>query len=265
MLITGSIVVLILGLLLFTRYRFDNMVSQERDALFDYELLTEVIEERDLDSFPEIMRRYLVKAGVIGKARYSHVVFQQRGAIQKGETGKWISFTANQYMSTGNPGFIWKANAFPMMVRDKYAFGKGEVRISLLGLKNVEVASSYETHQSSLGRYFGELLWFPIGFLDEDISWMAIDNTTVKGTITKDGISFEGYFYFDENGLIETFRGKRYRYKDMENFIGKATDYMQVSGLLIPKKMTAIWDLPEGPMEYFKAEISDYRIIEPTR
>jgi hypothetical protein len=140
--------------------------------------------------------------------------------------------------------------------------GTGEILVNLLGLRKLVSVSTPETAQSALGRYFGELLWFPIGFLDKDIQWEAVDDTTIKGVITKDGISFDGYFHFTENGLIDSFKGQRYRDTTLENFTGKAADYQLMDGLLIPKKMTAIWELEQGSLEYFKATISQYQIIK---
>jgi hypothetical protein len=35
-----------------------------------------------------------------------------------------------------------------------------------------------------------------------------------------------------------------------------------MQGLLIPKTMTAIWELEGGNLEYFKAEVSEYQLID---
>lgn len=254
-------VTVILIFLIIGRLTFDNSVKKERTVLFSETNKNERITVEDLEQLPERMKQYLLQVGVIGKPKYCNITFRQNGSIRTDPNKKWLNFKATQYMSSHTGGFIWNARSFPMMIRDKYMSGKGEVKVNLLGIKNVAVAASPETHQSSLGRYFGELLWFPIGFLDPDISWEEVDSRTVKGVIVKHGISFEGFFHFDEAGLIHRFTGKRYRDIHLDDFTGKAEDYKEIEGLLIPGKMTAIWNLEGGDLEYFVATISDYNII----
>jgi hypothetical protein len=208
------------------------------------------------------MGNYLKKVGVIGKRKKCNVVFKQHGTIKTDPNKDWLKFTATQYMSSKTSGFIWKARAFPLFIRDKYMFGTGEIKVSFMGLKDLVVVSTAETNQSALGRYFGEHIWFPVAFMDKDIQWENHDASTVKGIITKGSVSVEGYFHFSEDGLIDHFRGKRYRDTTLENFRGIAENYKVMQGLLIPKTMTAIWELEGGNLEYFKAEVSEYQLID---
>ncbi len=258
----GILILLFLVIILFNVSFFNNTIKKEKYLLFDSKSIpVEKISEADLEHLPELMKNYLIKAKIIGKSKYCNVTFSQKGTIKTDPKKGWISFTAVQYMSSKNPGFIWKARALPMLIRDKYMDQKGEVKISLLGLKDV-ASLGPEVDQSSLGRYFGELIWFPIGFLDPDIIWKQIDTTKVKGTITKGDLSLTGYFYFDETGMIKSFSTQRYRDTTLEDFIAEAGEYKNYDGLLIPNKMTAIWNLKGEKFEYFKADIVSYELTE---
>ncbi|GAA4273392.1 DUF6544 family protein [Aquimarina gracilis] len=259
--IVGILVLLIIIISLIGISSFDKKVKKEKTILFTSNaILKEKISENDLKELPELMKNYLIKTKIIGKPKYCHVTFRQKGKIQTDPKKGWISFSAIQHMSSNNPGFIWKAKALPMLIRDKYLNQKGEVLVSLLGIKNVEQHTGAEVDQSSLGRYFGELIWFPIGFLDPDITWENVDHKTVKGTITKDNQSLIGYFYFDENGMIESYRTKRYRGTTLEDFIGEVGEYKLYNQMLLPNKMIAIWDLEDRRLVYFNASIIDYKI-----
>lgn len=243
-------------------YTFQNKIKKQRDALFTNELSTRIIAEEDLTPFPPLMRNYLLKSGVVGKARHGNLTFQQKGMIKSDPKKKWMSLKATQYMSSRNAGFIWFARAFPVYIVDSFFRGVGAVKVNLLGLKNLALFSTPETHQSALGRYFGELLWFPIAFLDGDIVWETLDKSTVKGTIRKAGLEFTGYFSFSEDGWIHSFRGQRYRDTTLENFVGRAENYTNMNGLFIPQQMTAIWELDDGSFPYFKASIVAYTISQ---
>ncbi len=263
--IIGGIVLLVLIIGITGITSFNSSVEKEKTALFSSnKILDEKIIENDLDILPDVMKNYLIKVKAVGKPKYCNIVFKQKGKIKTDPKKNWLPFTATQYMSSNNSGFIWKARAFPMLIRDKYVDHKGEVKVSLLGLRNMIVFSGSKVDQSSLGRYLGELIWFPIGFLDPDISWSVIDPKTIKATITKSDQTLEGYFVFDKNGMIECFKTKRYRDTFLENFIGEVGEYQDYNGLLIPNTMTAIWDLKDGKLDYFKASIIDYKFEDTT-
>lgn len=254
--ITLLITVSVLGIL-----SFNASIKKERTIVFNSNKEVEKkINVKDLDIFPDLMKKYLIKAKIIGKSKHCNVTFTQKGKIKTSSKKRWLRFTASQYMSSYSFGFIWKATALPMLIRDKYTNGKGEVRVSLLGLKDIVLFSGKKVDQSSLGRYLGELIWFPIGFLDPDISWDMIDPKTVKATIIKNNLILEGLFIFDQSGMISRFKTKRYRDTQLENFIGEVGEYKEYNGLLIPNTMIAIWDFKNEKEEYFKANIVDYKL-----
>ena len=259
--ILGFVVLTIVIIIAIGILSFQLGIEKEKKALFATTRTSTTIIEEDLDRLPKLMKDYLLKVGVVGQPRYCNVMFRQSGTIKTDQKKDWLRFKAAQYVSSENSGFIWKARAFPIFIRDKFQDGKGEVKVNLLGIKNLAVVSNFETNQSSLGRYFGELLWFPMGFLDEDIAWTEIDHDTIKGTIVKGDLTFEGYFQFNKEGLITAFRGKRYRDVVLEDFRGEAGNYILMNDILVPKTMTAIWELEQGDLEYFKAAITDYEVI----
>lgn len=255
------IVLVLVFLILVGPIGFNKKIEKERKAFFAmYPTEAIKISGQELQGFPPLMKTYLKKVGVLGKLKNCTLAFKQKGQIKTNPKKGWINFTANQYMTAIHPGFIWKAKAFPMYIRDKSIKGKGEVKISILGLRDIMVFDGYKTNQSALGRCLGELVFFPIAFLSEDISWEPINGQSVMATLTIGGESAKGIFYFDKEGLIERFETLRYRDENLERFTGKALDYTIFGDLLIPTKMIAIWNLPEGDLEYFKATISDYKI-----
>ncbi|WP_378182836.1 DUF6544 family protein [Aquimarina sp. SS2-1] len=240
---------------------FNSNVEKEKEVLFDANIKSnDKILLEDLDTLPDLVKNYLIKVGVVGKLKHCNVVFNQKGRIRDNPDKKWIQFTATQYMSSTNSGFIWKAKSLPMLIRDKSINAKGEVKVSFLGLKNVAQLSGLEVDQSSLGRYLGELIWFPIGFLDPNISWKTMDITSVKATMVKGDLTLEGFFFFNQNGLIDRFETKRYRDLTLEDFTGEVGAYKNYDGLLIPESMTAIWNLKKQKFEYFESTVVDYKI-----
>lgn len=262
LIIIGSILILLTVISIVGIVSFNASIEKEKVLLFDKNREIDAkITLKDLDDFPDLMKNYLSKVKIVGKPKYCNAIFTQKGEIRTSPEKKWLPFFATQYMSSNNFGFIWKAKALPMLIRDKYTNGKGEVKVSVLGLKNIVLFSGQKVDQSSLGRYLGELIWFPIGFLNPDISWEAIDYRTIKATVVKENHTLEGFFIFNQNGMIDHFKTKRYRDTELEDFIGELGEYEDYNGLLIPNTMTAIWDLKKGKLKYFKATILDYKLM----
>ena len=124
----------------------------------------------------------------------------------------------------------------------------------------MDVQRSEKTDESALGRFLGELVLYPIGFLNQDITWRIINDKSVSAKLTQNGTSTEGVFHFDDKGLIDHFVARRYRNESLETFTGKLEIYQEKSGHLIPTRLRAIRNLKEGDFEYFNCDIVDYRI-----
>ncbi|MGI9550657.1 MAG: DUF6544 family protein, partial [Aurantibacter sp.] len=159
-----SIVVFFGLLIFFGFYRFQTSVLREKESMFNQHGKAEnTIAEADLETLPSLMKIYLEKVGIVGKCKDCHVIFKQTGKIKTAPKRKWTSFTATQYMTASSPNFIWSAQSFPMFIKDKSVNGKGEVKVSLFGLKDVAKSDGHKTDKSALARCLGELMFYPIG------------------------------------------------------------------------------------------------------
>lgn len=248
--------ILIIGLL-----NFNYKINKEKAELFFSTTKGEEnITMQDIEQLPELIKNYLIKTKALGKCKDCNLILKQRGKIRTDVNKKWLHFIAKQYMSWKHPGFIWKAKSFPMLVRDKYLNGIGEVNVNLLGLKSIGIAKNEKVNQGSLIRYFGELTFYPHGFLDKRITWSEINKSSIKGTLTLENTSVTGTFYFDKDGFVKSFKAKRYKTDSLENFAGLVSDYKTFDGMFIPAKMKAVWNLEGIDFEYFNTTITDYKI-----
>lgn len=258
-----TIVLIILVVLPFYgAIRIRSAITKEKEALFGPVTVGKrAVATSELDSLPQNLRSFLIKSGVVGKSRDSNVIFKQQGRIMTAQNKKWRLFKATQFMSGTSPGFIWSAISFPLFIRDKCLKGVGEVKVNLLGLKDVAKYEGINTNKSALTRYLGELMFYPIGLLSKDISWKILSDDALGASLKVHDVRAEGSFYFNEEGLLYRFESQRYMGEQLENFTGLAEEYKMMSGMYIPTKMKAIWNLENGDFEYFNAEIKDYRIV----
>ena len=258
----GIFLILILPLTLFYgHYHFYRSIEKEVNIMFNAHGKKEKpVTLKDLDTLPDQLKHYLLKVGVIDACKDCNVIFKQTGRIKTGQHKSWTDFTANQYMTANAPNFIWSAKSFPMFIRDKSCNGNGEVKVSLFGLIDIAKTNGKKTDESALARSLGELLFYPVGFLSETISWEVMPEGSLKAKVLVNQTTAEGIFYFNAEGLLYRFESKRYMGETLENFTGIAEDYKQMGELFIPSKMRAIWNLKKGDFEYFNSTITDYKI-----
>ena len=253
-----SFIFLLILILLVGYVKFNNTIKKEKTILFSSSSSAVNVTPADIKHLPELIKNYLVKTNILGSCKNCSITLKQKGKIRSAPEKKWMPFTAVQHMSWNHPGFIWKAKLFPVLVRDKYLNGRGEVKVNFSGIKNIEVSKGSTIDSGALLRYFGELAYYPQGFLDNRITWEEINSNTVKGTLMLKDITVSGTFYFNEEGWIYKFEARRYFGDSLQNFTGLVDNYREFNGIMIPSGMTAVWNLNEGDFEYFKATVTDY-------
>ncbi len=259
-----TIAILIISIILLIIYgnsSFNSKIQSEIDILLNRDAVSnKIISKKDLEPLPELLQNYLLKVNITGKPMEANLVIEQQGRIRKYPSNKWLSFKAKQYMSVTKAEFIWKAKSFPMLVRDKFMDGSGEMKVNFLGIKDIEVAKGSKIDQGSLTRYLAELPIYPNALLDKRIKWKEIDDHSLKATIQAENIIAEGIFNFDTEGWITSFRTKRYMVDSLQEFTGVFENYRDFNGLIIPDELTAIWNMANGDYQYFKCKITSYSL-----
>lgn len=222
-----------------------------------------VITEEHLSGLPPPVRRYLRFAGVVGRPSIRTAHLKQNGMFLRER--KWMPFTADQYILTEPPGFVWKARFqfMPLLnlsVIDMFAGGHGRLEAKLLGLLTVMEASGPETDEGELQRYLAETAWFPSALVSPAIEWEAIDTLAAKATLRAAKVAAPATFHFDEQDRLKRVTARRYMAQSpgfvQRDWCGEFDDYETVSGLRIPTRAKVMWRLETGDLEYFRGEIT---------
>lgn len=225
-----------------------------------------VITEAQLAGLPDPVRRYLIYAQVVGKAPIRTVRLKQTGAMPMGEGAPWHPLTAEQYVTTNPPAFLWHGtlHPFPLVsvsAMDTYAGGHGTMVIKALSLVPLGAVRGSEMDQGELLRYLGETAWFPTALLADSIQWQAIDAESARATISLPGIAVSGIFHIDAQGRYTHFTAERYRREGkqqvLRSWMGRWDDYCPIDGFRIPMKAEASWMLESGPRSYFRGRVTE--------
>ncbi len=264
----SAVIVLGITLVYVDKRLFDGKVEKEVQELFESAEAgePEVITEEDLKGLPEPVQRHLRHAGVVGRKKVNSVRLKQEGRFRQGEDGSWMSFEAEQYYTTEQPGFIWKTDmSFLPLVsvvgRDKYYNGEGNMLIKLPPFIKIADARGDDIDQGTLVRYLNEIMWFPTAYLSDYISWESIDSTSTRATMTDHGTTVSAVLYFDETGRLVDFVADRYYAggdeTTLETWTTPIKEYGEMEGLRIPVKGEGVWELDSGSFAYIELEVTE--------
>lgn len=226
----------------------------------------ERITEKDIQHLPDVVQRYLRHVNVIGKEKIKTVRLKQRGNFRLKPEDDFKTMKAEQYVNTEAGEFYWKGKVGIITAIDKFIGGRGNMTVKLLGLIKVAEMEGKKIDQGELIRFLAEGVWFPTIFVEDIITWKALNNGVVKATLTLNNISVSSMFYFNEKDEIYRITAKRYMEKDgkftLEDWEIQIREYKTFNGILIPKKSHVIWNLNTGKFCWYKLEILeiDYNV-----
>jgi Family of unknown function (DUF6544) len=220
------------------------------------------VSEAMLDGLPEPVQRYLRYSGVIGKPFVRTVHLRQKGRMHLASGTPWVPVKAEQWYSVRTPGFVWYATLhigpIPIVrARDIYRTGAGHMLIKAASLITVADAKGKEIDQGEMVRYLSEMIWFPSAFLEDNVSFEAIDARSARVTLTDCGRTASGTLFFDADGRLTEFVAQRYAGSNLETWSVSITAYEEFEELKLPVSGKAVWKLADGDQEYIEITITE--------
>jgi hypothetical protein len=111
-------------------------------------------------------------------------------------------------------------------------------------------------------RLLGEMAWFPTALLPRPgLTWTPIDTRRAKATLTDNDTTVSLEFTFDERGdILEMFAPDRFA-EASGAFVKRPWRVQTLEtgerhGMRIPVRSRVEWLLPDGPLPYWKGEIT---------
>jgi len=232
----------------------------ERNRDHEVEVFTEGL----IKDLPELLKKYLRVCGYINSpVPINADTYWAESWLKMSPTRDWGKLHTIQFNSVKPLGRLayMKFSAMPVATRDLYRDGYGEMHGKLFNLIKVVFDNGKEIAQSALITTFLEFMFIPGYLLLDNVKWEQIDDCSVRGTLTDNGIEVSGVFYFNEDGLFTRFEtfdryftvGKN-SYKKVK-FSAVVESYKAQDNLLVCEKVKVAWHLPEGEFEYYKGTV----------
>jgi hypothetical protein len=224
------------------------------------------ISEETFAHLPEPVQRYMRWTGVVGKPWIHTAYVRQEGKFRMAADKPWMPMKAEQVFTVDPPGMAWRARfkmfGLPLFrANDSYRDGQGHMFGKAAGLFTIFDDRSEKLTLGTLTRYLSEMIWFPIAYLGDKVTWTAVNNNSADVTLSDHGRTASGRMVFDELGRPVTFETMRYREMNSEYVLAPwhtpNLEYGERGGLNIPVRGQVYWDMPEGKLVY-----GDFRIVE---
>ena len=216
-----------------------------------------MVTEDMLSGLPEPVQRYLQYTGIVGKPLARTVFLRQQGRVRLAGQ-RWIPLQAQEWFSVRPPGFVWDATmrvaGIPVgRARDMYQSGHGRMLIKAASLVTVANIEGEEMDQGSMMRYLSEVMWFPSAFLEDNVSFQAIDAASARVTLADQGRTATATLFFDSAGRLTNFVARRYAIagssRELRTWSVPVAGYGEFEGLRVPVRVKAVWKLAEGDRE----------------
>ncbi|MEO9966654.1 MAG: DUF6544 family protein [Reichenbachiella sp.] len=261
--------ILLVCIVAYGSWSFDRKVDNEISILMDPNGNSEkVITKESINHLPPIVQKWMDRSKTLDKPPIQLAYMRQTGRMRTTPDGRWMVFSARQFINAEKPGFVWQAHAkvLPLLhisARDKYINGRGNMLVKFLSLANLADVNGNEIDQGALSRFLAEMIWYPSAALNEAITWKAIDQHTAEAIIKyKDG-SASGIFSFTPQGDAISFDALRYYVNNNQSSLEKwhieidENSYQDFEDRRIPTKASVTWKLNSGDFTWYKLEVEE--------
>lgn len=262
------IIVCIVSLINLTYRKFINESIKIKETVSKQDI--DLITENDLKHLPPIIKDYLKYVGVIGKPKvYSYDVLFD-GDMKLDKTVEFAPITAQQ--KSYNPlskrlfYITMKYKHLKIVGLHHFEDGIASMVIKILDIFKVVNVRGGNGNKAETVTIFNDMcLLAPPTLIDKRIKWEELDELSVKGTFTNEGISISAVLTFDEESrLINFISNDRYFLDNQGEMLNvpwstPIYEYKEINGYNLISKGDAVWHFEDGGFTYLRLFVVDVK------
>ena len=218
-----------------------------------------------IGTLPAPVVRYFDFALTQGQPLVASACIEWEGTFSM-RSHRWSAFTARQHYRVQPPGFVWDARIWmtgvlPVLVRDSYADHEGSLEAAIGGVVKVaDARGTAEIAKGELLRYLAEAVWFPTALLPSaGVTWTALDDDSATASLSDGATTVSLDAHFGEAGEIVSISAMRPRdvhgTSVLTPWVAHVHGYTRRHGMMIPAGGEVEWQLPSGPLPYWKGRV----------
>jgi hypothetical protein len=236
----------------------------------------DVVTETDLAPLPPPVRRYLQRAGAVGRPHVRGFEARFSGRFRNGVGAPWMDFVAEQRTTLAPPARLFLIEAsragIPFTALHAFVGRDATMRIRAAGLVNVVDARGPEMNHSETVTFFNDLcVLAPGALVDVPIRWEPLDDRRVRATYTQGPETISAVLTFDPAGDLADFVSEdRSMSADGETFARHpwstpVREYRESAGARLARRADAVWKLPAGDFTYGEFVVESLRTDPPPK
>ncbi|MBA3547018.1 MAG: hypothetical protein H0T76_11085 [Nannocystis sp.] len=176
-----------------------------------------LVTEADLAPYPQLLQRYLKRAGVVGKPRVHNVRLTFTAQMRNDPRSPWMESVATQYEFYDPPARLFFMQAsrsgVPFDVFHRYVGNEATFQVRVAGLiPMVNQSGPLMTRSETVTLFNDMCLLAPGSLIGAPVTWTVVDESTLRARYTNAGHTIEAVLSFDASGDIANFvsldRGK---------------------------------------------------------
>ncbi len=263
--ILALIIIVVATALIIGVLRTNSSISKDINSLFQVEYDEKLVySEEMIQDLPVPVQRYFKNVLKEGQPYVQSARLKHGGQFRTQPEQSWSDISGEEYFVANPAGFVWVGKLPFVTGVDEFVQGKGNLVIKLLSVFPVVDVTGEKANQGELLRWLGETPLFPTALLpSENVSWVAIDNSSAKVIFDNGVIKLDAIFVFNEEGEAVRFEAKRYKEDRLEDWTGYYRNYMEVDGVRIPSEIEAVWNLEQGDFSYARFDIEEIEFNVP--
>jgi len=176
--------------------------------------------------------------------------------------GKWLAFTAEEWLATNETAFCWHARVrmaplVTAIVEDAFEDGHGRLDAKLWGAISIAHGEGPELDRGEVQRYLAELPWNPGALVyNTRLQFEERPDGAVR-IFTEERTLYVDFFFNAAGDVTRTFCANRpYRDEGPRAWEGHFSEYEELGGIRIPTRGEVTWLLAEGPFTYWRGEVT---------
>ncbi len=168
-----------------------------------------VVTDADLAPLPPLLQRYLRRVGVVGRPRVRTMEARFRVGIRSAPDAPWMEGTATQintYPTLSRRFFMTAARAgVPFDALHRFT-DHATMEVRLAGLVTMVNAQGPVMDTSETVTLFNDLcLLAPAALVEVPVAWETLDDRTLRGTFSHQGITVRAALTFNADGDLVDF------------------------------------------------------------
>jgi hypothetical protein len=170
-----------------------------------------LVTEADLAPLPQQLQMYLRRVGVVNRPRVKSFRAEFAAEMRGAPDASWMHATADQYEFFAPAARLFfmrtSRGGVPFFVFHRYVGDSASMDVRVAGIiPMVKLAGDEMTRSETVTLFNDMCALAPASLIDAPVSWVEVDDHTVRGTFTNAGHVVSADLVFDANGDLVDFR-----------------------------------------------------------